>query len=189
MAWSTPRTWNAGETVTSTIMNTHVRDQLNVLKTRLEDSGKILGEDQLDAKFTDVSNSGSGETDIYSYTLPANYLSTDGWKLIIDIFGVTAANGNTKTWKIYFAGTATTFRAAADSALGVALDNFSIMRRSSSTAQGYGQVTHGANFSGVIGPSYTGVDFTVGNVIKLTLQGTSSADATARTWSIRRKRF
>ncbi len=33
MAWTTPRTWNAGETVTSSIMNTHVRDNFNVLAT------------------------------------------------------------------------------------------------------------------------------------------------------------
>jgi len=31
MAWTPPRTWNAGETVTSDIMNTHIRDDLNVL--------------------------------------------------------------------------------------------------------------------------------------------------------------
>ena len=33
MAWTTPRTWNAGETVTSDIMNTGIRDNLNVLST------------------------------------------------------------------------------------------------------------------------------------------------------------
>lgn len=31
MAWTTPRTWSAGETVTSSIMNTDIRDNLNVL--------------------------------------------------------------------------------------------------------------------------------------------------------------
>ena len=31
MAWTTPRTWNSGETVTSTLMNTHVRDNLTYL--------------------------------------------------------------------------------------------------------------------------------------------------------------
>lgn len=31
MAWTTPRTWVTGETVTSTIMNTHVRDNLDYL--------------------------------------------------------------------------------------------------------------------------------------------------------------
>ena len=31
MAWTTPRTWVAGELVTASIMNTHVRDNLTAL--------------------------------------------------------------------------------------------------------------------------------------------------------------
>lgn len=31
--WITPRTWSAGELVTASIMNAHVRDNLNALKT------------------------------------------------------------------------------------------------------------------------------------------------------------
>ncbi len=31
MAWTTPRTWTNPEVVTDTIMNTHVRDQFNVI--------------------------------------------------------------------------------------------------------------------------------------------------------------
>jgi hypothetical protein len=31
MAWTTPRTWSTGETVTAAIMNAHVRDNLNFL--------------------------------------------------------------------------------------------------------------------------------------------------------------
>jgi hypothetical protein len=31
VAWTTPRSWSAGETVTSTILNTHVRDNLNAI--------------------------------------------------------------------------------------------------------------------------------------------------------------
>lgn len=33
MAWTTPRTWNQGETITSTMMNLHVRDNMNWLYT------------------------------------------------------------------------------------------------------------------------------------------------------------
>lgn len=33
MAWTTPRTWVAGETVTAAIMNTHVRDNLTAAAT------------------------------------------------------------------------------------------------------------------------------------------------------------
>lgn len=31
MAWTAPRTWTTGELVTAAIMNTHIRDNLNVL--------------------------------------------------------------------------------------------------------------------------------------------------------------
>ena len=33
MAWTTPRTWVAGETVTAALLNTHLRDNLNALTT------------------------------------------------------------------------------------------------------------------------------------------------------------
>jgi hypothetical protein len=32
MAWTTPRTWVAAETVTASIMNTHIRDNLNAIQ-------------------------------------------------------------------------------------------------------------------------------------------------------------
>jgi hypothetical protein len=41
MAWTTPRTWTAGEVVTAAMMNAHVRDNLNVLKTNIGDDGTI----------------------------------------------------------------------------------------------------------------------------------------------------
>lgn len=36
MAWTTPRTWTTGETVTKTIMDTHVKDNLDYLKTQTD---------------------------------------------------------------------------------------------------------------------------------------------------------
>lgn len=39
--WTAPRTWTSGELVTASIMNTHVRDNLDWLKTPLE-SGKVV---------------------------------------------------------------------------------------------------------------------------------------------------
>ena len=41
MAWTTPKTWTAGELVTESTLNTHVRDNQNVLKTPLDANGKI----------------------------------------------------------------------------------------------------------------------------------------------------
>jgi hypothetical protein len=41
MAWTTPRTWVAGELVTETVLNTDLRDNLNLLKTSISDAGKL----------------------------------------------------------------------------------------------------------------------------------------------------
>ena len=32
MAWTTPRTWTAGEVITNAVLNTHIRDNLRFLK-------------------------------------------------------------------------------------------------------------------------------------------------------------
>ena len=42
MAWIQPRTWSPGETVTAAMMNAHIRDNLNILKTSIDDEGGIL---------------------------------------------------------------------------------------------------------------------------------------------------
>lgn len=43
MAWTTPRTWTAGELVTANEMNTHLRDNLNILKTYIGNDGSLNG--------------------------------------------------------------------------------------------------------------------------------------------------
>ena len=56
MAWTTPRTWTTGETVTAAIMNTHVRDNLNETASA---SAAAAG----DIVYADAANSmGSVET-------------------------------------------------------------------------------------------------------------------------------
>jgi len=41
MAWTTPRTWVSGELVTAALFNTHLKDNLNILKTAINDSGHL----------------------------------------------------------------------------------------------------------------------------------------------------
>ena len=96
MGFTTPRTWVAGETVTDTIMNTHVRDNLTYLGT---------GIIRLDVNTTAVGNVGAGEDDLMTYTLPASTLSVDGMGVRITAWGITANNANAKTVKMYFGST------------------------------------------------------------------------------------
>lgn len=46
MAWTAPRTWSAGETLTAALLNTHLRDNLNAIRERelwfSSDSGNIV---------------------------------------------------------------------------------------------------------------------------------------------------
>lgn len=39
--WTTPRTWTPGELVTALMLNQHIRDNLNILKTNIGDDGSI----------------------------------------------------------------------------------------------------------------------------------------------------
>ncbi len=41
MSWTTPRTWSAGELVTVGMFNQQIRDNMDHLKTSIDDSGKI----------------------------------------------------------------------------------------------------------------------------------------------------
>tara|TARA_R110002020_G_scaffold2230_3_gene10423 strand:- start:31323 stop:32504 length:1182 start_codon:yes stop_codon:yes gene_type:complete len=41
MAWTTPRTWVSGELVTAALMNSAIRDNLNILKVPINDSGQL----------------------------------------------------------------------------------------------------------------------------------------------------
>lgn len=52
-----------------------------------------------------VAASGSSETDLYSYTMPANTLSATGESVIIDITGTFAASANTKTIRVKLGAT------------------------------------------------------------------------------------
>jgi len=98
MAWTTPRTWVSGETVSATLMNEHLRDNLNYLYS-LHTSQRLY---TATGSWANVS---TGETDLLSYTVPAGTLSVDGMILDVRLWGTAAASGYTKTVKLYFGAT------------------------------------------------------------------------------------
>ena len=93
MAWTTPRTWVAGETVTSALLNVQLRDNLNLLKTNIDDDGKLACQ-PLYSSITPVGNVGAGLDDLMTYTVPANTLSADTMALHVSGYLVTAGAGN-----------------------------------------------------------------------------------------------
>ncbi len=90
MTWTSPRTWSAGETVTPTIMNTHVRDNLNALK----------------APPTDLYNFDEGAD--YTTTTSANFTDVDATDLQLSI---DTTGGDVLIW---FFGTVNLGATAAD---------------------------------------------------------------------------
>lgn len=119
MAWTTPRTWSPGETVTASLMNAHVRDNMNILKTPITDSGLIqainstyfssLAGGLITGLTRSLKQDGAAhvgsttvETDASTYTLPGATLSADGMLLRVRVWGKTAAGASTRTIKVYW---------------------------------------------------------------------------------------
>jgi hypothetical protein len=142
----------------------------------------------LNTQFAATSNSGSGETDIYTYTLPAGALNANGKALRVRAWGTKAANGNGITWKLYFGSTAVVNKSATTSGA-MWFAEYTLIRTGAATqtALGTGWSNSGANATinvngiNVASPTET-LSGTV--TIKLTLQGVSSADATAAGWAV-----
>ena len=55
---------------------------------------------------TPASNAGVAETDLITYTLPANTLAVNGQRIHIRVIGTSAATANNKTFTLYFGGVA-----------------------------------------------------------------------------------
>jgi hypothetical protein len=94
--WTAPRTWVTSELVTSSQMNTHVRDNLKSLEHAI-----ALEDDDLDVVNT------TAETTLYSVTVPANELGANG-SCFMDIWGDalgTAGGSHFVTVRLKFGGT------------------------------------------------------------------------------------
>jgi hypothetical protein len=129
MAWTTPRTWNAGETVTSTLMNTYVRDNQNALRSAEYNS------------ITAAGNVGTGEDTLHTYSVPANTLAVDGqclhWQTHISL----GANSNSKTIKAYFGSTSITVYSSTGNGLEFVVD-FWVWRTGAATQRLLARYVH-----------------------------------------------
>ena len=88
-----------GKATTDTLTNKTLTDSLHNAGSGSETfspSGVI----NIDS--TEAANSGTSETDLISYSLPANTLSANGKGVRIRVAGTTGANSNTKTIRLYF---------------------------------------------------------------------------------------
>lgn len=126
----------------------------------------------------------TGETPVYSFPVPANVLSDAGSSLEIECGGTFAANGNTKTVKLYFATTAHTLHATTTNN-----SEWEFKGRMFRTGVGgqyrfRGTMTYGST-TVMFDTLVSSQNFAIANIVKLTLQGTSDNDANAKTFSIK----
>jgi hypothetical protein len=90
MAWTTPRTWTPGETASANLLNTHLRDNLNVLKGSVFDDGTPVGASKYARSTSDFTKNNS--------------------QTLSDVTGLSFSIGANETWAFtfYLYGTSTT---------------------------------------------------------------------------------
>lgn len=120
---------------------------------------------------SDQNNTGTGETDLYSYTTPASTLAETGEKLIATYCGTFNDASATAQIKAYFAGTAILDTGAITlSATGAWTVDILIIRTGASTARAMARLTTPTASKEVYSTQtdLTGLTFTNANIIKIT---------------------
>ncbi len=183
MGWNPPRTWNPGETVTASLMNAHVRDNLNVLKTKIDDSGLLRT--LYYGNNIDKGNTGVGEDDLHSFTLAANDLNGAAQGLRILTMGILANNTNSKTIRFRIGGVlAIDSLLTSSAAISANVFTLDVMfwRHTATVLRYWARATYNAATGGVpaIFRHFVGfnssVDFTANQTVKFTGEGVADSD-------------
>ena len=132
MAWTTPRTWVAGELLTAALLNTHLRDNIaDVYATA------ALSDRKLVVDTTSRQNVGTAATDWMSYAMPAGLLATNGMGLNFVAHGEkTGAYGHVNLVKLVI-GTTTTTLLTLDNNPGPWSLDIKVYRTGAATGIGY----------------------------------------------------
>ena len=184
MAWSTPRTWSPGETVTAALLNAHLRDNLNTLKVSVDDNGFPLDLLKGFAFSSGQGNAAGGaDTQLTSYdvTIPANYLAQPGDALVVEGTFVLAADANAKVAKLSIAsaGVATIVATTANLANHRVPFRVVLRRRTSSVVSMTGLSHFGAAAAGaptpyLVNTTFTGLDLTAAQTLKVWAASTNA---------------
>jgi len=96
-----PNEWND-----SLAMSEGTDGDIPVRRTALADGWELikLGASPLWVKSNDVGNSGTSETDLHSYTIPAAHFNVNNRAIRLSAWGAFTANANTKTIRVRFGG-------------------------------------------------------------------------------------
>lgn len=92
MTWTTPKTW-ANETLTAADMNTHIRDNLDYLKTTLDGISGQGSAQYLADEASDYTTTSSTFVDVDATNF-AHTITTKGGDVLIGFVGVVHTGGN-----------------------------------------------------------------------------------------------
>lgn len=141
--------------------------------------------------FSSVSNSGSTETDLFSYTLPAGTLSTNGETVEGIVAGTFAATANNKTLRVKLG--ATTVFTSGSLAITSATDwslSYVLIRVSDTSQKFIGTLSLSNSTTQSFTDYSTAAEtLSVSNIINVTGQGTASSDITAEFTKIKKGGF
>ncbi len=187
--------------LTETFMNiqknlVRINDNADTLATKADVRSGVSGSSLfLNKAFTNVDNSGTSETDLDTYTIAANTLTTNGdivnFSYTLNLSDITA----TATVKTYFAGTATANTGALTvSATGAVIVSGWLIRTNTTTARVSVNISSPTASTAVYTSEtdLTGLDFTATNIIKITGQaggaGGGSGDITFKMGTVKFER-
>jgi hypothetical protein len=198
MAWTDPRTWTPGETVTASLMNAHVRDNMNVLKTPMDNSGRLYTLLKGVAFSAGQGNAaGGGDTQLTSYdtAVEGGLLGQPGDHLIVEGLFTLAANTNAKTVKMQVAsGTlASVFSIATNVANHRVPFRVVILRRGQTTAAIWGMFwSYGgpalpavAALSWAMSGSLSTLDWNAAQTLKIFASGAGASDLVLTDYTVR----
>lgn len=131
---------------------------------------------QLEEWVVTASNTGTTDTDLYTFVVPANTLVNNGDKLVFNISGVYGATSNAKTLTIRFV---TGFSPVVSTLNGAhwAVSGYIIKTGASTYAISFAK--NDGSTSGVIVGNGSTIDFTIANTFKLSATGGATGDIVA----------
>jgi len=143
-------------------------------------SETLIPEGVINYDSTQADNSGAGETDLISFSLPANSLSANGKGVRVKVHGSFAANANAKTVRLYFGASVMISNDVTTTPNNKSWSfEADIFRDSSSTQEFVASGMVGA-VPQTLAVSGLNATMSAGITIKVTGQGVSSSDITAK---------
>lgn len=151
------------------------------------DGSWARGVQVLDVQYAANQNTSTGETTIYTYTIPASLLSA-GKTLHVKFWGTHAANGNTVTFRAYYGATVAVTKGVVSSSARW-FGEMEIIATSPTAQSVMGNFWSNSGANATINSNAIDVNTTAETlsgtvVVKITAQGAATGDVTGAGWKV-----